>query len=124
MEDYAESAVRHYVDAKGLKDKGRLDNAGHLMGFAAECAIKARMNELDDEFDIPRSHLPKLLETAKKRFRVSDKDDSMYRVVNESTFPDWDVARRYYATGHTTPEELTIWDRTTRRLLGAAGLRV
>jgi hypothetical protein len=40
MENYEDAAVRHYDDAKALRDSGRGDNAGHLIGFAAECAIK------------------------------------------------------------------------------------
>lgn len=39
-EDFRAAAVRHYEDARALKYAGRLDNAGHLIGFAAECAIK------------------------------------------------------------------------------------
>lgn len=124
MEDYAESAVRHYADAKRLKDGGRLDNAGQLMGFAAECAIKARIHELADEVEIPRSHMPKLLENAKRHLCACDPKGSMLRVINESTFQDWDVARRYYSTGHTTSDEFNSWSRVTRRLLGAAKIRV
>jgi hypothetical protein len=38
--DYENSALRHYTDAEHLANSGRYDNAGHLIGFAAECALK------------------------------------------------------------------------------------
>ena len=40
MEFFYASALRHYKDAQILKEQGRYDNAVHLYGFAAECALK------------------------------------------------------------------------------------
>lgn len=45
-EDYQAAAIRHYLDASALRMAGRLDNAGHLIGFSAECAIKHRIDSL------------------------------------------------------------------------------
>ena len=45
-EDYASAAIRHFKDATALQSSGRLDNAGHLVGFAAECAIKHGISNL------------------------------------------------------------------------------
>jgi hypothetical protein len=39
--DFPASARRHLADAKLLEANGRLANAGHLYGFAAECGLKA-----------------------------------------------------------------------------------
>jgi hypothetical protein len=41
--DYESAAVRHIRDATALQAIGRFDNAGHLVGFAAESAIKLRI---------------------------------------------------------------------------------
>lgn len=41
MEFFYASALRHYKDAQILRAQGRYDNAVHLYGFAAECALKS-----------------------------------------------------------------------------------
>jgi HEPN domain-containing protein len=38
--DYGQAAIRHFLDAQMLAEAGRYDDAGHLIGFAAECALK------------------------------------------------------------------------------------
>jgi hypothetical protein len=38
---FEESAVRHWKDAESLKVLGRFGNAGQLLGFSAECGLKA-----------------------------------------------------------------------------------
>ena len=40
MESYEHAAMRHFADAEDLAARRRLDNAGHLIGLAAECAVK------------------------------------------------------------------------------------
>ena len=41
MESFEHAARRHFADAEDLADRQRLlDNAGHLIGPAAECAVK------------------------------------------------------------------------------------
>ncbi|MCP2164557.1 HEPN domain-containing protein [Goodfellowiella coeruleoviolacea] len=42
---FALAARRHHADAVFLHDAGRLANADHLAGFAAECALKAILVE-------------------------------------------------------------------------------
>lgn len=39
--DFKAAAVRHFADAQMLQKAGRLPNADHLTGFAAECALKS-----------------------------------------------------------------------------------
>ena len=41
MEFFYASALRHYKDDQILREQGRYDNAVHLYGFAAECALKS-----------------------------------------------------------------------------------
>lgn len=43
QDDYASAAHRHMTDAQLLYNIGRLDNAVHLAGFAAECAVKSSL---------------------------------------------------------------------------------
>lgn len=41
--DFRDAAERHWVDAGFLFEKNRLANTDHLLGIAAECAMKAVM---------------------------------------------------------------------------------
>jgi HEPN domain-containing protein len=57
--DYKQAALRHYMDAESLAAVGRYDDAGHLIGLAAECALKHGIQG----FTIPQNkaiegHLP------------------------------------------------------------------
>jgi len=67
MEDYKSAAIRHYADAKTLREAGQLDNAGHLIGFAAECAIKLKITVKFTGEDSPHGHLPGFLIAARKQ---------------------------------------------------------
>jgi hypothetical protein len=53
VERYDSAAIRHFEDAGLLKDSGKLDNAGYLIGFAAECAIKYHISSLNPSPNIP-----------------------------------------------------------------------
>lgn len=44
---FTEAARRHTKDAKLLDQAGRLANANHLWGFAAECSLKAVLRAVD-----------------------------------------------------------------------------
>ncbi|HLJ63630.1 MAG TPA: hypothetical protein VKT70_05960, partial [Stellaceae bacterium] len=63
---YREASRRHYCDACHLANDGRFDSAGHLIGFAAECAIKHKIREDRPTENPPFCHIPKLIEKAKK----------------------------------------------------------
>ncbi len=54
MENYREAAIRHLNDSEKLLESNSVDNAGHLIGFAAECAIKYKI-ELNNN-DNPKMH--------------------------------------------------------------------
>jgi hypothetical protein len=57
-EDYQSAALRHFEDATTLRISGRYDNAGHLIGFAAECAIKHRIMSLRPAPTLPLRTFP------------------------------------------------------------------
>jgi hypothetical protein len=46
---YASAAQRHFKDGAFLHDDGRLPNADHHYGFAAECALKSLLLRLAPE---------------------------------------------------------------------------
>lgn len=122
-EDYGGAAARHFMDASSLREAGRLDNAGHLIGFAAECAIKTRISDLGDGGENPALHLPAILPAARKRLGQRANFATMFSLLKTDIFSDWHVDFRYSPDGKVTPELYTAWESVTKRLLAAAGIR-
>lgn len=123
MDDHKSAALRHFADAKMLNDAKRHDNAGHLIGFAAECAIKYQLSTLSQPQEVS-VHLPTLLLTARKHLGArSSYSVSMFEVVKADILAGWDVNRRYHGTGHTSAEEVARWIKETQRLFACAKLK-
>ena len=55
-ESYGNAALRHLRDAEYLAARGVYDGAGHLVGFAAECAVKHSVTVLRPLDEAPRLH--------------------------------------------------------------------
>lgn len=125
VEKYDSAAVRHYEDAELLRDSGRLDNAGHLVGFAAECAIKHGISTFNSGLPSPYGHLPKFLRVAVTHLkgRGRNPNSALFEIVKGNIFSDWNVDQRYCETGTILKEELDVWFKVTRRLIGAAGIK-
>lgn len=123
-EDYGSAARRHYQDAETLNAAGRFDNAGHLIGFAAECAIKHKIYSLGTGDTCPDLHLPHLLPAARKRLGERAGFSGMYNILKSDVFTDWAVDFRYSPDGKIKSENVTAWFAVTRRLLAAANVRV
>ena len=123
-EDYQAAAIRHYQDASVLRDAGRLDNAGHLIGFSAECAIKYRIDTLRSSDRSPAQHLPEMLVAARKRLGERSSYASMFNLLKNDIFADWAVDHRYSPTGKATSQQIAAWFQIARRLLAAANIRV
>ena len=123
-EDYESAALRHFEDATTLRTSGRYDNAGHLIGFAAECAIKHRIMSLRPSTNSPYVHFPDLLVAARKHLGARSKFTSMYDVLKPGVFATWHVNRRYDETGSTNEAELIKWFIETTMLFKTAGLKV
>jgi HEPN domain-containing protein len=121
MESYKDAATRHYEDAVVLRQASKFDNAGHLIGFAAECAIKHAISTFSSSSGRPKGHFPEFLNIARKHL---DKRSPMYNLLQTELMTGWKVDRRYYATGQTSPAELEDWLGHTRRLMGAAKIKV
>lgn len=123
MEDYKSAALRHFADAKTLREAARRDNAGHLVGFAAECAIKSKITTISADGASPHGHLPEFLIAARKHLGPRANYSDMYNLIKVEIFRTWNVNRRYLATGNTTDEELDDWFKVTRRLFQQAQLK-
>lgn len=124
MEDYKSAAIRHFEDAEFLKFSGKSDNAGHLVGFAAECAIKHKILTLQLSQGSPHGHFPDFLIVARKHLGSRANFTNMYDILKADIFRNWNVNRRYSATGTTSAEELEDWFSVTMRLFATAGLKV
>ncbi|KWC65261.1 hypothetical protein [Burkholderia ubonensis] len=122
MDDYRSAALRHLKDAESLRVVDRLDNAGHLVGFAAECAIKYRIATLQATAD-PHGHFPEFLTIARKHLGQRSNYTSMYDIIRNPVFQAWTVHRRYWKTGSTTLNEVDQWFAQTKRLMAAAQIR-
>lgn len=123
-EDFQAAAVRHFQDASILRDAGQLDNAGHLIGFSAECAIKYRIDSLGSGASSPAQHLPDILVAARKRLGERVNYTSMFTLLKSNIFADWAVDHRYSVTGKVTQGQFDAWFQVTQRLLAAANIRV
>ncbi len=123
-EDFQAAAVRHFQDASVLRDAGRLDNAGHLIGFSAECAIKYRISSLGSGASSPAQHLPDILIAARKRLGERVSYTSMFSLLKSDIFADRAVDHRYSTTGKITQVQFDGWLNVTKRLLAAANIRV
>lgn len=123
-EDYESAAVRHFEDAETLRASGRGDNAGHLIGIAAECVIKHRILSIRPGANSPQGHFPEILIAARKHLGARSSYTGMYNIVKGDIFRGWAVNRRYDETGHTDPADLIAWFATTKRLFAAASVKV
>jgi hypothetical protein len=126
-ENYAQASVRHYIDAAKLADGRRYDNAGHLIGFAAECAIKHAFNMLVPASQSPKVHLPELAKAALKRMKsrnpVASPMQSLLAQLGSGYFQNWTVESRYSGDGFITEASYLRWHQIATRTLLAAGLR-
>lgn len=124
VERYQDAALRHYDDANHLADCERWDNAGHLMGFAAECAVKHAVQG-QTKAQVPHCHFPELTQKIRKiggRNALQTAHKALSRTGQPSAFDDWDVASRYGATGQVTACQFRAWQRAAGRVMRAAGI--
>lgn len=126
VEKYDSAALRHYEDADLLKNAGRLDNAGHLIGFAAECAIKHKISTFNSSANNPYGHLPEFLTPAINHISGRGRDSKalLLELERNAVFSSWNVSRRYCETGETLTAELDGWFKAASRLFGWAGIKV
>ena len=124
-EDYEDAAARHFSDADLLAQDCRWDDAGHLMGFAAECAVKHAVRRTL-QVDVPRCHFPDLTSRVRSiggRNALGKVRGALNRPGTPTAFHDWAVDMRYRASGHVSGDQFKVWKRAAGRLLAAAGVR-
>jgi hypothetical protein len=126
MEAYDQAAIRHYKDGELLASTSRLENADHLFGLAAECAIKVALAHSISQkaiSQVPYVHINQglwgaaLLQIQAKRF-----PGLALLLKGNNPFSDWDVGQRYFGDGVVKQPTIDNHRKAARRLLGAVGL--
>lgn len=110
-----------------LAESDRLDNAGHLIGYAAECAVKEAVSELRG-IAIPRVHFPSLSSCIAQiggRNRLNQIRRALTQPPGQpSAFDDWAIDTRYWADGSVDASRFAKWRRQAGQVMAAAGIRV
>ena len=122
MESFEHAARRHFADAEDLAARRRLDNAGHLVGLAAECAVKHAVRNVAP--NPPRIHFPELTGEMRK---FGGRDTVLSKIrraltppAHGSVFDDWSIAMRYRAGGHVEDAQYRKWKVATGQIMSAA----
>ena len=124
MESYEHAAMRHFADAEDLAARRRLDNAGHLIGLAAECAVKHAVRHVAP--NPPHIHFPEL--TAGIR-QLGGRDPVISKIRRAlspptlgSVFDDWAITMRYCADGHVEDAQYQKWKVAAGQIMSAASI--
>jgi len=101
--DFKDAHHRHWADAELLFGSGRLANADHLYGLAAECGLKALMSAwgmpYDHQQDQPsrdrdRKHADRIWHRY-EHYRQGPQAPH-YQLSTPSPFADWSIHQRYW----------------------------
>jgi hypothetical protein len=101
--DLAKSARRHLIAADSLAATDRKDVAGYLYGIAAECAIKAMMQQAgiaplgatERRADPYYLHYPQLPSVLRDRLKGRASTPLLQIVNNDSFLAKWSTDMRY-----------------------------
>lgn len=134
MPDYADAARRHWDDGGYLLADGRLANADHLFGLAAECALKAVMLPLGMKLrpggvpeDRRHGHIDRLWDEfgAFVSSRGGARYGALLSAHHNAFAGSWKVDQRYDAHSGFTPATVALHQhgaQTAKRCLDAAVL--
>ncbi|WP_292038229.1 hypothetical protein [Massilia sp. UBA6681] len=124
MANYSSAAARHWSDAELLLENTRFDNADHLYGIAAECAVKTAIvtgHRVNDE-QLPKKyweHIDALWDLVPVQ-QLSRNYPGMVAIMKlANPFSDWRISNRYAVTGSVTTDAVEAHRSITRRLLTA-----
>lgn len=122
-ENYASAASRHFEDAELLASHERFDNAGQLVGLAAECALKHAWQQWQPA-TLCREHFPSLRDKALKSLSCQRSRPMLTVLKMPNLLLDWEIELRYNKTGICTREQWEGWKKDAQRLMNAAQLKL
>jgi hypothetical protein len=116
--NFLNAARRHFEDAEFLHGNGRIQNAGHLFGFHAECGLKALLRAhgvgagsvgIEDKY---KKHVDKLVALIQALTVFPDgRTASIYisMLPKLSLFSTWLVEHRYWDAAAITKAMVDEW---------------
>jgi len=124
-----QAAARRHLEAANLLMDKHHDVAGYLYGIAAECAVKAMMQEagLRPQGDDQRrndpffAHFPGL-KTLLQETQLGRKGSPLLRFASDSSFMQyWDTDMRYSKGGDIKKTWTENWKRQARDVVACIG---
>jgi hypothetical protein len=126
-DSFPDAARRHRIDAKRLAAARRFQNAGHLIGFAAECLAKEILEAAGITIDKPsgfREHFP-MLRGAIRRDGRTRAMTVLAPIIGSQPFLDgWTAECRYENDISQVDAEVRFnsWIADVDSLFGATGM--
>jgi hypothetical protein len=122
-EDYHGAGRRLFTDGVRLFQGARYATATHVLGLAAECAIKECMNNIPGgDRDLPRKHLPELIDDAKLWFSGRRKSGMAQLLKSRSYMAGWRIENRYWSDEAFDDQSCQRYLDDARRTLIAGGI--
>jgi hypothetical protein len=128
IESYADSAQRLYIAAVVLEADGDPITAGHLFGVAAECALKATLQQANIRIDRSggfRCHIPQLLQqilaqgATRHMVRILPTISSLVALGVE-----YSIDTRYAADASIDLTRCNVWRAETEAILLSCGFAI
>ncbi|MGO8675554.1 MAG: hypothetical protein ACLQVX_06760 [Limisphaerales bacterium] len=115
---FRSAAQRHIRDAEHLHTEQRLANAGHLFGFACECALKAFLEREGVAFDQPGpwwQHVDELWEHFIAHMRTREGARWAAKLPQENPFTNWSISDRYRDSHNIVLTDLPLWESGAKK---------
>lgn len=120
-DDYRSAALRLFRDADTLATASCIDTAGHLIGFSAECALKAGVAQLT-QANAPQGHFPRLIAAARQSVSGRRQGPLLIALGKSDLMAGWNVNDRYAPDNHVSLAQYSKWKADTELLLRSVGL--
>jgi hypothetical protein len=122
VNDYSDSAERHYLSAGILSDQHPA-TASHCFGIAAECVLKALMCNLQPQAQkVSGKHLGQSLWTEFANHQTVQAHPSRvaWAQKHQTGFDGWDVNQRYWSRANAQfgTSQLSMQQRSAQGLMG------
>jgi hypothetical protein len=118
------AARRHLMAADELADSGaRRDVAGYLYGLAAECAVKAMMENipLARRQEAFYAHFPELRTLLRDALQGRSARPLSAFINDDRFLNNWHVSMRYADGQQVLEQWVTAWREQARRAVSAVG---
>lgn len=122
MDDYKQSAIRHFESAEILHNLQKYDTSAHLLGLAAECAIKDKCKITRADLTGIHGHLPDLFRIALRKIDHNH-DRALHTLLKRNFFANWSINDRYSSDGKVTQDMLNNWFAETKQIFRHTGIK-